>query len=267
MLRSITLEARIVGILRRIPIADSRLQIIDIGCGTGGYWKSIISSLKSLESAPKHVTLTLADVVDTSKGTREAIKSKFVDFCDVTFQSVSLNREGSDDQKIRAIKIDKRANYLVIASFDVLEHLEKPSGWLMLYDIDHLAANFENFDSYDGNSILGSKKGRAISIIGVPNGFVYQPPSLDNSHNAHLSEWTYKDLRVAGYSNIQAHSQSKLRLTGPEAKGKLMTALKFTVEMLDGILVLLFPRIGYEIVGLKTQHESEKVRFTGETFA
>lgn len=261
LVQSISLSGRVLKILRSIPLENSRIHLIDIGCGTGGYWPALLSAIRSWEKPPQHIRLTLADAVDSSRETRKKIERELGDFCKPDYFSVSLE---NSDRQLRSMGISEREDFLVIVSFDVLEHLSKPSGWLMLYDIDFLASKFEQEKAGGGGhgkSAMG--RPRATSVIGIPNGFVYQPPALDNTHNAHISAWSYKDLKSAGYSKIRAHSQSKLRLSGPKSHGRVNTALRLLISFFDAILVLCFARFGYEVIGVKKSHGREAHLFSG----
>jgi ubiquinone/menaquinone biosynthesis C-methylase UbiE len=82
----------------------------------------------------------------------------------------------------------------LVTAIDLLEHLDFSTGYALLYEMQRI-----------------SKK---TSIIYTPNGFVWQPPSRNNPHNAHISGWTSNQLKEFGFQRVLGHVGLK-SLFGP----------------------------------------------------
>lgn len=106
---------------------------------------------------------------------------------------------------------------LVICSH-VIEHLTKSQGYLLLYEINHIA--------------------KYSSTITTPNGFAWQLPGKDNPYNAHLSAWTPKELRKLNW-NLTYGSVGPKYSFGPSVKPIPTSRTLLTIL---GILYLVFQR-------------------------
>lgn len=155
------------------------VTVLDIGCGAALYWAD--GPLSRLVDEGK-VLVTLFDVVKPT--------------------SLELTRAGISRMTGLApedlAKFNDKSFDFVIC-LDVLEHLPKEDGYRVLYEMERISS------------------GRVL--IQVPNGFVWQPPSQNNQHNAHISSWTPKDMRDFGWNNQVGHLGFKL-LFGPYGKPK-----------------------------------------------
>jgi hypothetical protein len=139
------------------------LQVLDCGAGGGGMW--LTGNLgKFIQENKDRVSVTLLDAVAPEpKGLSE----------DVFIQKVGLLPQALQ-------QFPENAFDLAFA-FDVIEHLAKSDGYLLLYELDRVAKDKQ--------------------IIYTPTGFLWQPPSKNNPYNAHVSGWTPRELRSLGWTN------------------------------------------------------------------
>jgi hypothetical protein len=120
----------------------------------------------------------------------------------------------------------------VVTAIDLLEHLPKHDGYAFLYEMERIA--------------------KRHVVIYTPNGFVWQPPSLNNPFNAHLSSWSVDDLRNFGFRSVKGHIGLKV-LFGPYAERRKGVALPRPFEpvliALSSILAYVFPKLAFAISG------------------
>jgi hypothetical protein len=69
---------------------------------------------------------------------------------------------------------------------DVLEHLAGSKSCLLLYEMMCLS--------------------KAKVSIYTPNGFLWQPPSENNSFNAHVSGWSIRQLKEFGFTDFYGYA-------------------------------------------------------------
>ena len=114
----------------------------------------------------------------------------------------------------------EKNSFDVVVAIDVIEHLSVPDGYLLLYEMVRLCQGF--------------------LLIYTPNGFLWQPPSTNNSLNAHISGWSIKDLRKFGFNDFRGHVGAKV-FWGPYALPKFsFTSRLFVVANLLGNLLIRF---------------------------
>lgn len=137
------------------------LKILDCGAGPARQWKEE-KLAKFLISTRSHITL-----LDAS----------------AEFNSEQFPEEFQVDRKLGVVPDDlvliPENYYDFVLAIDLIEHLSKSEGFLLLYELDRISKGF--------------------SALLTPNGFVWQPPSENNPHNAHISGWTHKELRQLGW--------------------------------------------------------------------
>ena len=75
---------------------------------------------------------------------------------------------------------DNTFNYVI--ALDLIEHLTKSDGYKLLYEMDRISSD--------------------LQVIFTPNGFVWQPPSVNNEFNAHISGWKPHEFKNFGYDKI-----------------------------------------------------------------
>lgn len=115
----------------------------------------------------------------------------------------------------------------VVFLLDVLEHLPKHSGWMMLYEINRIA-----------------RYGIGVT---VPNGFDWQPPSPDNPFQAHISSWSYKDFKLGKMSKILGTHGIKALTSQYATKKYGLRALTYPLYFFEVVIGRLFPRISAKI--------------------
>lgn len=150
--------------------ARPEVRVLDLGFGKGAQWKGA--------QLPRNVKLT------------------GVDMCADWLQEALIPRpenivEGLVPEVLR--DFDSRSYDLVMA-FDLIEHLPRHEGMLMIYEMQRIASD--------------------TAVIFTPNGTVWQPPSIDNPFNAHVSGWTPREFRRLGWTEIYGWGGLK-PLVGP----------------------------------------------------
>lgn len=149
---------------------NTSLKVLDLGAGSGHYWDKIVANFQDTI-----FEITLVDAVQ--------VESKLP-----LTHNVSFNRVVS---KVPfGLDIFQNSSFDLVVAFDLIEHLTKDEGYILLYEMDRIACK--------------------SSIIFTPNGFVWQPPSKNNSFNAHISGWKATELRKLGWSQLRGHTGPKL---------------------------------------------------------
>lgn len=190
------------------------LKILDLGAGPGRYWQ-------------------------------EGILKNFLIYSNSTVELLDANTEfdsqtyGAESGVIRRYGVIPEAlNFLAenaydyVIAIDLIEHLPKEKGYLMLYEMDRIS----NY---------------AQTIV-TPNGFAWQPPSLNNPYNSHVSGWKPKELRKLGFRKIRGHIGSKINF-GPYGLPKRPTKNWFFLEMLaiDAIVTYPFASTSFSFIATK----------------
>lgn len=152
--------------IKHLAQQQSEISILDLGAGSAEYWQN------TLDRFPKITfKLVLMDAVP-------------IEVTRLTPKNVELARlNGLVPRDLE--KIENSTFDLVIA-FDLIEHLSKNDGYILLYEIDRISST--------------------TSIIFTPYGFVWQPPSFNNSFNAHISGWTPSELKKLGWKKLRGHT-------------------------------------------------------------
>lgn len=145
-------------------------RILDLGFGTGAHWEGV--------SPPPSVHLTAVDASTTWVGaTVSPVPS------DVLIGIVP-----------EALKGIPSGSYDIVMAFDLIEHLPKHQGYLLVYEMQRIS--------------------RSMAVVFTPNGHVWQPPSSDNEWNAHISGWTPKEFRGLGWAELRGWTGMR-HLIGP----------------------------------------------------
>ncbi len=124
----------------------------------------------------------------------------------------------------------KPKSFDIVVALDVIEHLAKDDGFMLLRHMEQLA--------------------RQKVIIFTPTGFLHQPPSEDNPYQEHLSGWTPREMRREGFSVIGVSGWKPLR--------KEYAAIAFgpypvtwRVSLLSQPLVRRVPKLAFELFCVK----------------
>lgn len=146
-----------------------QIKILDLGAGPAQYYEKLF-----LESAPALIAVDLMDAFPF-EGKPD------------TAPNVSIERiRGVVPGDLGDIQTN---SYDLVVAFDLIEHLSREEGYLLLYEIDRIAEH--------------------ASVIFTPNGFVWQPPTPRNSFDAHVSGWTPAELKSLGWKKIKGHVGAK----------------------------------------------------------
>lgn len=116
----------------------------------------------------------------------------------------------------------------VVLAISVIEHLPKEAGVEMATEMQRVAKH--------------------VAIIYTPNGFVPQPPTLDNPHQEHLSGWKSKDLESLGYQFAGGFNGLKyLRTTHGRARLK-PEPFGVLLVLFSALLTRKSKRLAFEIL-------------------
>ena len=154
------------------------LRILDIGAGSGHYWLNAPLLDLTLNNRVELNFLDAHGKINKTHNNQIKFINKFVGIAPGALSQFS------------------DSEFDIVLAFDLIEHLTKTDGYILLYEMDRIS---------------GNKK-----IILTPNGWVWQPPSSNNKFNAHLSGWRVKDFKGAGYRKIRGMLGAKF-LLGPYA--------------------------------------------------
>lgn len=186
------------------------LKILDLGAGPGSYWKG--EKLSSfLISTNSKITLFDASA----------------EFNSETFPlgMLVIRKLGILPGDLNLIPDDE---FDAVIALDLIEHLTRSQGYQLLYEIDRVSTGF-------------------YALL-TPNGFVWQPPSLNNLFNAHISGWTDKDFRKLGWKKVRGQI-GIWQFYGPYAIQKYRGVSSFKLELiaLTKIFSFLLPKLAFSI--------------------
>jgi SAM-dependent methyltransferase len=117
-----------------------------------------------------------------------------------------------------------------VVALDVIEHLERDAALGLVRDLERIA--------------------RRRVVIFTPNGFVPQPATAENPHQAHLSGFTTSDLARRGYAVRGIHGL--WCLCGPFGEARFAPgALWRRVSDLTAPLVYAVPRLAFSLLCVK----------------
>ena len=194
---------------------DNCLKILDLGSSDGRIWSS-----SSLYSVLKYCSaeITLLDATEelfdlNSDSTKPRIQHQVGVLPDCL-------RQYGDNQ------------FDLIVAIDLIEHLTKSDGFKLLYEIDRVSKH--------------------SSIIVTPNGFVWQPPAVNNWYNAHISSWTVKELSILGWTDITGLIGLK-HFWGPYSlpKNKPSNTLMWEFFALQKVIVRFIPKLSFSFCAIK----------------
>lgn len=212
------IDQRVAKVLKRIAEQNETpvrlLRILDIGAGNANYWKS-----KEFSNFPLPIEVTCLDPSPRDVAFDNANTQ-------VTFRQINAPApEGLREIPDQAFDL--------VTAFDVIEHLSKPDGYWLLYEMDRIQ--------------------KTASLIYTPSKFLWQPPSVDNPFNAHISFWGQKEVKSLGWYDIQPHI-GLWKLYGPYAKrrkalnGSRLGQLGLTLE---AIFLEVAPKFSFSYSAIK----------------
>ena len=191
------------------------LRVLDIGAGPGHYWKGdkLSSFLITTNSE-----LTLFDA-----------SSEFDS--EVFPPGMLVDRKlGIVPESLKLIPDDY---FDYVLAIDLIEHLSKSDGYLFLYELDRIS--------------------KGSSALLTPNGFAWQPPSINNIYNAHISGWTIKEFKQLGWKSVRGQVGFK-KLYGPYALQKYKGTSRLILESIAALKIIsfLFPTQSFSIFASKS---------------
>jgi hypothetical protein len=188
---------------------QSPIRILDIGAGSASYWNEpIFNTCKNLEIILLDASM---DAYSSFPDSRHKFKRE------IGIVPSNLNQYADSE-------------FDLVVALDLIEHLDKSEGYLLLYEIDRISSN--------------------SSLIFTPNGFSWQPPSLNNPYNAHISGWSPKELRDMGWTKQIGNTGWKFATSSyglPKYKNKVLLA--FMILSLP--LSKLFPSLSFSFTAIK----------------
>ena len=159
-------EFRIQRILKSLMSnsPQKKIRVLDLGGGAGTIWRNNSFYEAQIKKGLLEITLIDAHIKDSSYDGLNYMQGELPG-CLMKFNDNSFD---------------------LVISCDVLEHLPKHDGYLMLYEIERIALD--------------------RAFIFSPNGFLKQSPNVGNTHNAHISSWSPKEMRNFKWQNHRGHS-------------------------------------------------------------
>lgn len=169
------------------------IRILDLGAGPAQYYEKNVFGPFNFD-----VEINLLDAFDypTSPTTADNVKITRI--------------LGVVPDYLYSIPNDK---YDLVVAFDLIEHLAKDQGYLLLYEIDRISS--------------------LASIVFTPNGFVWQPPTVNSRFDAHVSGWSPSELRKLGWSKVRGHGGSR-HLRGPYGE-PLVSLNSWILRLIDSV--------------------------------
>lgn len=203
--------------IRQLGKKSTQLTILDLGAGSANYWADV---LKEFPNFQFELHLMDAAVIDGSSFSLPNVRQSRI--------------QGMIPTDLTAFPDNA---YDLVVAFDLIEHLPKDTGYLLLYEVDRISSS--------------------TSVIFTPNGFVWQPPSVNNVFNAHLSGWQPRELRNLGWKKIRGHTGFQ-GLHGPYGMHKDWAKGWFFLELgaLLQILVWKVPRYAFSFSATKRTKNS-----------
>ena len=196
---------------------NQAIRVLDIGAGPASYWneKVLIEFFQK-----RKVEITLFDATEDSG-----------------LQSPSALIQVSKVVGIapRDLEFFQDSEFDLVIALDLIEHLSKENGYLLLYQLDRLASN--------------------SSLVFTPNGFIWQPPSLNNPFNAHISAWKPKELRKLGWKKQYGNIGFSIFI-GPYGLLKFNSRVLYIANILMLPIVRIFPFLGFSFTAVKRQKNS-----------
>lgn len=130
------------------------------------------------------------------------------------------------------LKSIKNSSFDCVVALEVIEHLEKDAGLILLDNIERIA----------------KKK----IILSTPNGFLPQTAYSNNPLQVHKSGWTPEELRQRGYKIIGLNGLKYLR--GERASIKFKPKLLwYFISILSQIFVRNYPAYGFQLFCVKVK--------------
>ena len=139
-----------------------KILVLDVGGGDGSVWRQLDNE-GWLQRKSLQLTVTVFDVLPP--------------FGAINSLNLAISwQKGIAPNDLGSVSTD---SVDLVTALDVIEHLPKHEGYLLLYQLDRISN---------------------ASLIRTPTGFLWQPPFKSNPFQAHISSWTPKELKTLGWS-------------------------------------------------------------------
>lgn len=195
--------------------SSKAVRILDIGGGSGEYWASDQKLKRYLESQKIEVLIMDAHIPELNLNRNIRFVSGLAPSALNDFENESFD---------------------LVVAFDVIEHLKKEDGYLLLYHMERIA--------------------KSASLIFTPNGFLYQQPDPGNQFNAHVSGWTPHELKKFGWDKIYGHGGLRqffgsYGLPKRDFTIQLLHNSWILLLLLSQIIVFKIPRLSFSFSAVK----------------
>lgn len=191
------------------------VRILDIGGGAGEYWASDQKLKHYLESQKIEVLIMDAQIPELKVSHNIRFVSGLAPSALIDFENDSFD---------------------LVVAFDVIEHLKKEDGYLLLYHMERIA--------------------KTASLIFTPNGFLYQQPDPGNQFNAHISGWKPHELKKFGWDKVYGHGGLRqffgvYGLPKRDFSIHLFHNIWILLLLLSQIIVFKIPRLSFSFSAVK----------------
>lgn len=190
------------------------LKVLDLGAGSGSYWLQADIKEFLLKTNSTVLLMDASSEFDPHAGDLPS----------------NLKRAlGIIPQSLSDIQDD---SYNFVLALDLIEHLSKEEGYQLLYEMDRISSF-------------------TTSLL-TPNGFSWQPPSVNNKFNAHISKWTSSELKQLGWRKSQGQIGFK-KFYGPYGLARYQGRIFLVLEVVAILKIISFfyPRISFSFFASK----------------
>jgi len=221
-LRTVTAESGIASEIVRISnVGSEKIEILYLRCGKGGHGDEILNLTP--DTIRERINLVLVDVNQDLIGRK-------------VFNIVPRKIVGTATEILNEFQTHQ---FGIVVCLEVLEHLTESNGDKTLYEID--------------------QKSSKSTILATTNSFVWQPDSLNNPFNAHISGRNVSELRKHGFSKLTGISGYKYQ-NGPYAieredvKFKRFTNYTFPKSQ-------IFLKLSFSLLAIKQSQINSRIVF------
>lgn len=195
-----------------------------------------IDRIESLPSSPKNRKIEVLDLGYGFGGHWGALPAKWL--AKIEIHGIDI---GTDSLLPPAVglttlqiphdlgEVDDNSFDLIIA-FDLIEHLEKHDGFRMLYHMERIC--------------------RHSAVIFTPNGILWQPPTMSNPFQAHISSWIPAEMKSFGWKNYGTRGWK--RFYGPLAQPKRGgdSLFKSWIRLVPDKIATFFPKLSFSFISV-----------------
>jgi hypothetical protein len=192
---------------------NRKIRVADLGAGPATYW-NVFPLQQCLNNCISELF-----IVDASP---EFTKPNEITEFNITYHEGILPKalsEFSEDY------------FDLVVGLDLIEHFSYEDAMFFLYEIDRITTH--------------------TSLIFTPNGLVWQPPSENNTYNAHLSGWTPKIMKSLGWRKSFGHTGFKFFYGPYGIRKKKFNSLTLILHLVTLPIIHFFPRLAFSFSAVK----------------